>query len=107
MPDGLEQYLNKAAVNCAVDYGFHMNTFNVDELSPKEMDLLVDEGVTSFKMLMAYPGRIYSTDAQIFRMMQQGGHNGGLIMMHAENGIAIDVLRRPSNPRSCGASRPR
>jgi dihydropyrimidinase len=44
-------------------------------------------------MFMAYPGRIYSTDAQIFRMMQQAGHNGGLIMMHAENGIAIDVLR--------------
>src|SRR3954454_9081214 len=59
MPDAFEDYLGLAAGRCAVDYGFHMNAAGIDELSPKEMDLLVDEGVTSFKMFMAYPGRLY------------------------------------------------
>jgi dihydropyrimidinase len=54
--------------------------------------MLVGEGVTSFKMFMAYPGVFYSDDGKILRAMQQGAANGALTMMHAENGIAIDVL---------------
>ncbi len=56
------------------------------------MDELVDEGVTSFKLFMAYPGVFYSDDGQILRAMQKAAGNGAMIMMHAENGIAIDVL---------------
>ena len=57
------------------------------------MDELVrNEGVTSFKLFMAYPGVFYSDDAQILRAMQSASNNGATIMMHAENGIAIDVL---------------
>jgi dihydropyrimidinase len=93
LPDGYERHRANADGECAVDYGFHIMVANVDEQSPKEMDMLVDEGVTSFKMFMAYPGRVYSDDGQILRMMQQAGENGSLIQMHAENGIAIDVLR--------------
>ena len=52
----------------------------------------MEEGVTSFKLFMAYPGVFYSDDGQILRAMQRSADNGGLIMMHAENGIAIDVL---------------
>ena len=65
---------------------------DVNEDTLKEMDLLVEEGVTSFKLFMAYPGVFYSDDGQILRAMQRSADNGGLIMMHAENGIAIDVL---------------
>ena len=65
---------------------------DVNEGTLKEMDLLVEEGVTSFKLFMAYPGVFYSDDGQILRAMQRSAANGGLIMMHAENGIAIDVL---------------
>ena len=93
MPDGFERHMAAASGDCAVDFGFHMMVSDVDSQSPKEMDLLVGEGVTSFKMFMAYPGRVYSDDGQILRMMQQAGENGSLIQMHAENGIAIDVLR--------------
>ena len=57
-----------------------------------EMDTLVDEGVTDFKLFTAYPGVFYSDDGAIFRAMQQTAKNGGLIMMHAENGMAIDVV---------------
>ncbi|WP_035839546.1 dihydropyrimidinase [Kitasatospora azatica] len=90
--EGLDAWHAKAEGNCAVDYAFHMIMSDVTENSLKEMDLLVDEGVTSFKLFMAYPGVFYSDDGKILRAMQQGADNGGLVMMHAENGIAIDVL---------------
>ncbi|GAA2262913.1 MULTISPECIES: dihydropyrimidinase [Kitasatospora] len=90
--EGLDAWHEKAQGNCAIDYGFHMILADVTEHSLKEMDLLVAEGVTSFKLFMAYPGVFYSDDGKILRAMQRGAGNGGLIMMHAENGIAIDVL---------------
>ncbi|MCC3774808.1 dihydropyrimidinase [Streptomyces sp. UNOB3_S3] len=90
--EGLDAWHAKADGRCAVDYAFHMILSDVSESSLKEMDLLVGEGVTSFKLFMAYPGVFYSDDGQILRAMQRAAGNGGLIMMHAENGIAIDVL---------------
>ena len=67
-----------------------MSDVNDDTL--KEMDTLVAEGVPDFKLFTAYPGVFYSDDGAIFRAMQQTGKNGGLIMMHAENGMAIDIV---------------
>ncbi len=90
--EGLDTWHAKAEGQCAIDYAFHMILADVTEDSLKEMDVLVDEGVTSFKLFMAYPGVFYSDDGKILRAMQRGAENGGLIMMHAENGIAIDVL---------------
>jgi dihydropyrimidinase len=88
----LERWYEKAEGNCAIDYGFHMILGGVDDAALKEMDILVDEGITSFKLFMAYPGVFYSDDGQILRAMQQAASNGAMINMHAENGIAIDVL---------------
>ena len=91
--DGLAEWHRKAEGNCAIDYGFHMIVGGVDEHSLKAMQYLVDhEGITSFKLFMAYPGVFYSDDGQILRAMQVASGNGSMIMMHAENGIAIDVL---------------
>src|SRR5665213_3309922 len=90
--EGLDAWHAKADGNCAVDYGFHMIVSDVNEASLKEMDLVVDEGLSSFKLFMAYPGVFYSTDGEITQAMQQASSNGATIMMHAENGIAIDVL---------------
>ncbi len=90
--ESLDAWMAKAEGNCAVDYGFHMIIGGVDNDSLKEMDLLVNEGITSFKLFMAYPGVFLADDGQILRAMQQAAGNGGLIMMHAENGLAIDVL---------------
>ena len=61
----------KAEGNCAIDYGFHMIVSDVNDQSCKEMDVLIGEGVTSFKLFMAYPGVFYSTDGDILRAMQQ------------------------------------
>ena len=91
--DGLAAWHEKAAGNCAIDYAFHQIIGGVDDDSLKAMDYLVDnEGITSFKLFMAYPGVFYSDDGQILRAMQKAGENGAIMMMHAENGIAIDVL---------------
>jgi len=90
--EGLDAWHAKAEGQCAVDYGFHMILADVNDQSLKEMDMLVGEGVTSFKMFMAYPGVFYSDDGKILRAMQQAAGNGALAMMHAENGIAIDQL---------------
>src|SRR5665213_1839172 len=89
---GLDTWHSKADGKCAIDYGFHMIVSDVNNDSLKEMDLLINEGVTSFKLFMAYPGVFYSTDGEILQAMQQASSNGSTIMMHAENGIAIDVL---------------
>lgn len=108
---GLDAWHAKAEGNCAIDYAFHMIVSDVNQKTLKEMDLLVEEGVTSFKQFMAYPGVFYSDDGQILRAMQRAADNGGLIMMHAENGIAIDVLveqalaRGETDPRFHGEVR--
>ena len=90
--EGLDQWHAKAESRCSVDYGFHMILSDVNDGTLREMDLLVEEGITSFKLFMAYPGVFYSDDGQILRAMQRTADNGGLTMMHAENGPAIDVL---------------
>ncbi|MDQ3493579.1 MAG: dihydropyrimidinase [Chloroflexota bacterium] len=89
---GLDAWHAKAEGNACIDYGFHMIMSDVNDQTLAEMDQLVDEGVTDFKLFTAYPGVFYSDDGQIFRAMQQSGKNGALIMMHAENGLAIDVV---------------
>ncbi|MGG2459632.1 dihydropyrimidinase [Streptomyces sp. RGM 3693] len=89
---GLDLWHAKSDAQCAIDYAFHMILSDVNEDSLKELDLLVAEGVTSFKLFTAYPGVFYSDDGQILRAMQRAAGNGGLVMMHAENGPAIDVL---------------
>ncbi|MGO8729510.1 MAG: dihydropyrimidinase [Streptosporangiaceae bacterium] len=88
----LDAWHAKAEGKACVDYGFHMIVSDVHEQTLKEMDGLIGEGVTSFKMFMAYPGVFYATDGEILQAMQRAAGNGATIMMHAENGIAIDAL---------------
>jgi dihydropyrimidinase len=110
--DGLAAWHAKAAGQCAIDYAFHQIIGGVDDDSLKAMDELVAEGITSFKLFMAYPGVFLSDDGQILRAMQTAATNGAMIMMHAENGSAIDVLvaqalaRGDTSPRWHGLTRP-
>jgi dihydropyrimidinase len=110
--DTVAAWHTKAAGNCAIDYGFHQIVGDVNEESLASMDALIDEGITSFKLFMAYPGVYLSSDGQILQAMQQASGNGGLIMMHAENGSAIDVLvqqalaRGETAPYYHGVTRP-
>lgn len=110
--DTLAQWHEKASGKCAIDYGFHQIIGEVDNDSLKAMSELVSEGVSSFKLFMAYPGVFYSDDGKILRAMQTAAETGALLMMHAENGIAIDVLvaqsvgRGDTAPYFHGTSRP-
>jgi dihydropyrimidinase len=111
----LDQYAlwhDKAAGRCAIDYGFHQILSDVQDSSLQAMDELVAEGVSSFKLFMAYKGVFLSDDGQIVKAMQRAADNGSMIMMHAENGSVIDLLvqqslaRGDTDPYFHGISRP-
>jgi len=87
-----ETWMKKADGKSAIDYGFHMIITDLSDQVEEEMDGLVRQGVTSFKLFMAYPGVFMLDDASIFRALLRTGKNGGTICMHAENGGVIDVL---------------
>jgi dihydropyrimidinase len=90
--DGLATWHQKAAGNCAIDYAFHQIIGDVTDDSLQAMRQLPDEGISSFKLFMAYPGVFMSDDAQIFKAMQVSAETGMMTMMHAENGPVIDVM---------------
>ena len=92
--DQFALWQDKAAGSCAIDYGFHQILSDVQDSSLDAMDELIAEGVTSFKLFMAYRGVFLSDDGQILRAMQKAATNGAMVMMHAENGSVIDVLVR-------------
>lgn len=90
--DGLEAWHDKANGECAIDYGFHQIIGDVNKDSLDAMGELMGEGVSSFKLFMAYPGVFYSDDAQIYKAMRKAADTGLLSMIHAENGPAIDAM---------------
>ena len=90
--EGLDAWHAKAAGNAAIDYAFHMIVTDLPERRVAELRRLADEGVTSYKLFMAYPGLLLADDATIFRAMRKAGEDGTLVCMHAENGAVIDEL---------------
>ena len=101
MTAGVDKWHAKAQGKCAIDYGFHLITTEFEDGDEREMYRLMDEGITSFKLFMAYPGVFLADDATIFRAMSAAGNRGGLICMHAENGIVInEIIKRALAARS-------
>src|SRR4026209_1674447 len=90
--EGIDNWHKKAEGKTAIDYGFHLITTELEDNQIEELHTAMDEGVTSFKMFMAYPGVFLVDDATIFRGMLAAGERGGLICMHAENGIVINEI---------------
>ena len=88
----LDTWHEKAAGRTAIDYSFHMVITDMPEHRVPEMRRLSEEGITSYKMFMAYPGVLLSDDGTIFRAMRKAGEDGTLVCMHAENGVVIDEL---------------
>jgi len=107
-----EETMAKAEGSSAVDFGFHQIVGDVNEQSLADLDLVLAEGVTSYKLFTAYPGVYYSTDAELMKVMQWASGNGSTILMHAENGSAIDLLREQAlargetGPLAHGLTRP-
>jgi len=90
----LDTWHKKADGKASIDYGFHMIATDLSQPEHlSEMKRLINgEGVTSFKLFMAYPGVLLVDDATIFRAMSLAGQEGALICMHAENGVVINEI---------------
>jgi dihydropyrimidinase len=90
--DCLGNWHDKARGECAIDYAFHQIVGDVTPDTLAAMKKLPDEGVSSYKMFMAYPGVYYSTDDKIFKAMRIAADEGLMTMVHAENGPVIDAV---------------
>ena len=90
--EAFDTWMKKAHDKAVTDYSFHCIITDLGSAQLEEMGQLIREGVTSFKLFMAYPGVFMLDDATIFRAMSQAAKHAGLICMHAENGGAIDVI---------------
>jgi dihydropyrimidinase len=90
--EALDAWFAKAQGKACIDYGFHMIVTDLPDQRLPELKTLINQGVSSFKLFMAYPGVFLVDDGTIFKAMTTAGEAGGLVCMHAENGVVIDVL---------------
>jgi dihydropyrimidinase len=92
MRKALDTWWKKAEGKATIDYGLHMIVTDLPEAHLEDMSDMVREGVTSFKLFMAYPGVLMVDDATIFTALKHTSKTGALVCMHAENGSVIDLL---------------
>jgi dihydropyrimidinase len=90
--EALDKWFAKAEGRTSIDYGFHLIVTDMPDERLPEMKEAIRQGISSFKLFMAYPGVFLADDATIFRAMSTASEAGGLICMHAENGIVIDEI---------------
>ncbi|OLE17656.1 MAG: dihydropyrimidinase [Actinobacteria bacterium 13_1_20CM_4_68_12] len=91
--DALEEWRGKANGKQMIDMGYHMAVTDLKEGGTlEELASLPDQGITSYKLFMAYKGALMVDDETLFKTMQVAADTGALVMVHAENGDAIDVL---------------
>jgi dihydropyrimidinase len=92
LQQAVDVWHKKADGRTSIDYGFHLICTDLPDSRLPEMKQLIRAGVSSFKLFMAYPGVFLVDDGTIYKAMVAAGEDGGLICMHAENGVVIDVL---------------
>ena len=91
--EAFDEWRGKANGKQVIDMGYHMAVTDLREGgSLEELATLPDQGITSYKLFMAYKGALMVDDETLFRTMQVAAETGALVMVHAENGDAIDVL---------------
>ncbi len=88
----LDTWFAKAEGKATIDYGFHLIVTDLPDSRLPDLKKMIGQGISSFKLFMAYPGVFLVDDGTIFKAMTAAGENGGLVCMHAENGVVIDVL---------------
>jgi dihydropyrimidinase len=88
----LEEWQGRAAGAAHVDYGFHMAITNANEATIDDMEAIVEAGVSSFKLFMAYKGELMTRDDAMAATMERARDLGALTMVHAENGDVVDLL---------------
>src|SRR5436190_17676309 len=89
----LDDWRAKANGKQLIDMGYHMAVTDLRGGGTlEELASLPDQGITSYKLFMAYKGALMVDDETLFRTMEVAAKTGALVMVHAENGDAIDVL---------------
>src|SRR5437762_1758474 len=88
----IDDWHAKAEGKCAIDYSYHLAVTEYDARHKPEFQKIVDQGITTFKIFLAYPGVFMIDDQTMFRVMQSAGEAGGMTLVHAENGVAIAEL---------------
>ncbi|HJT54891.1 MAG TPA: dihydropyrimidinase [Ktedonobacteraceae bacterium] len=94
LAEALASWHNKADGKAVIDYGFHMTITDLAAAPEEAMDDMIAAGLTTFKLLMAYPNTFMVDDETIYRVLRRSAKLGGLVMVHAENGIVIDLIIR-------------
>jgi dihydropyrimidinase len=94
LTEAIEAWHKKADGRASIDYGFHACITDLAAAPEEAMDEMIASGITTFKLLMAYPNTFMVDDETIYRVLRRSARLGGLVMVHAENGIAIDFIVR-------------
>jgi len=94
LAEALQAWHARAEGKAVIDYGFHITITDLAAAPEAAMDEMIAAGVTTFKLLMAYPNTFMVDDETIFRVLRRSAQLGGLVMVHAENGIVIDLIVR-------------
>src|SRR5213595_3590293 len=88
----LDDWDAKSEGKCAIDYSYHLAVTEYEPRHEPEFARVIDRGVTTFKLFLAYPGVFMVDDQTMFRVMRSAGEAGGLTLVHAENGVAIQEM---------------
>ena len=91
--EAFKEWSGRAEGNCVGDYSFHMAVTDFNDNTCKEIvDMIEKEGITSFKMFMAYKGALMIDDKQMVGLMNEVKSKGGMATVHATNGDMLDFL---------------
>lgn len=102
---GIDAWHAKARDHACIDYSFHANVADFRDDLLDELPGLMDDGITSIKLLLAYKGSVMVDDAALFKTLRRGADLGVLTMVHCENGDVIDILARDAAARGHMAPR--
>ncbi|MBR3119520.1 MAG: dihydropyrimidinase [Oceanobacillus sp.] len=92
LKSALEKWHAKSEGRAVIDYGFHLQIVEANENVLQEIPSIIEEGVTSFKVFMAYKNVLQADDETLFQTLITAKDHGGLVMVHAENGDVIEHL---------------
>ncbi|MBP7691831.1 MAG: dihydropyrimidinase [Anaerolineales bacterium] len=90
--DAVDRWNKKAADKAVLDYGYHLGITDLNDAVLAEIPVMGKAGLPSLKLFMAYKGNLQVDDTTLFKTMLTAAEHGLLVMVHAENGDAIDVL---------------
>ncbi len=91
LKEGLEKWRQKADGKCSCDYSFHMSIVEWNEETEREVQDMIDEGITSFKLYMTYPAMMVD-DCDMYKILKKLADCGCFAGVHCENAGVIDAL---------------